>query len=132
MTDTIGETATKHVHFEQDPSHPGLFLLQLDGVEIRKKVSEVHISAVDGDLPRVVLVLSKSVDPTEFEGLARVAVGEPPEPLDPGPAAAVFIGAIDPEELEKAALVRPDLGGEPYDLTRAMLAQLTEWANGRS
>ncbi|WP_436957987.1 hypothetical protein [Streptomyces sp. SudanB182_2057] len=49
---------------------------------------------------------------------------------DPGPAAAVFLDAIDPEALERAALARPDLGTEPYSLTKAMLTQLVEWARG--
>ncbi|MFF7092846.1 hypothetical protein ACFY9A_10675 [Streptomyces rubradiris] len=49
---------------------------------------------------------------------------------DPGPAAAVFLDAIDPEALERAALARPDLGTEPYSLTKAMRTQLVEWARG--
>ncbi|MBY8884781.1 hypothetical protein K7472_07970 [Streptomyces sp. PTM05] len=63
---------------------------------------------------------------TGFEGLARVSVDMPA----PGPAAEEFLEAIDAEELERAALARADLGSEPGSLTRAMLAQLGEWARG--
>lgn len=80
----------------------------------------------DGELPQVVLYSGDYVD-AAFEGLARVAVADAP---DPGPAAAVFLAAIDAEELERAALSRPDLGTGPHSLTEAMLLQLREWANG--
>lgn len=63
-----------------------------------------------------------------FEGMVRVAVGEPE---DPGPAAARFLQHVDWEQLEQAALNRPDLDGGPGGLTRAMLRQLAEWASGR-
>lgn len=63
-----------------------------------------------------------------FDGLARVAVAAPQEP---GEAIAQFLSAIEPRALETAALNRDDLQNERYDLTRAMLAQLADWAQGR-
>lgn len=56
---------------------------------------------------------------TAFEGLARVAVADG---SDSGPAAAVFLAAIDAEELEHAALARPDLGTGPRSLTAVAAA----------
>lgn len=84
------------------------------------------ISHHEGESPQVVL---SAGDYTEaaFEGLARVSVAEA---SDPGPAAAIFLAAIDAEELERAALARPDLGTGPQSLTQAMLLQLQEWAHG--
>lgn len=64
-----------------------------------------------------------------FEGLARVVVGE--EPADPAQAIVDFLSSLDPQALENAALNRDDLGGERYDLTRAMLRQITDWAQGK-
>lgn len=64
----------------------------------------------------------------DFEGLARVVVGDPP---DPSPAAAAFLGAIDAGELERHVLARYDLmDGGHNELTRAMLRLLSEWASG--
>ena len=41
-----------------------------------------------------------------------------------------FLGNVDPAALENAALNRDDLGNSRYDLTRAMLRQLADWARG--
>ncbi|WP_407286429.1 hypothetical protein [Streptomyces sp. BP-8] len=79
-----------------------------------------------GEPPQVVLFSTDGVE-SAFEGLARLAVADMP---DPGPAAAVFLADIDAEELERAALARPDLGTGPHSLTLAMLTQLGEWARG--
>uniref|UniRef100_UPI0005186049 hypothetical protein n=1 Tax=Streptomyces capuensis TaxID=1464056 RepID=UPI0005186049 len=59
---------------------------------------------------------------------ARVAVAAPQEP---GEAIAQFLASIEPSALENAALNRDDLENVKYDLTRAMLAQLGDWARGR-
>lgn len=84
------------------------------------------ISHQEGESPQVVLYAGDFAE-TVFDGLARVAVADA---SDPGPAAAVFLAAIDAEELERAALARPDLGTGPRSLTEAMLTQLQEWARG--
>ncbi|MDN0193914.1 hypothetical protein [Streptomyces sp. S.PNR 29] len=84
------------------------------------------ISHQEGEPPQVVLYTGGYAE-TVFEGLARVAVADA---SDPGPAAVAFLTAIDAEELERAALARPDLGTGPRSLTEAMLTQLQEWARG--
>ncbi|MBC9724957.1 hypothetical protein [Streptomyces sp. TRM68367] len=84
------------------------------------------ISHHEGEPPQVLLYAGDYAE-TVFEGLARVSVADA---SDPGPAAAVFLAAIDAEELERSALARPDLGTGPQSLTQAMLLQLQEWAHG--
>jgi hypothetical protein len=99
----------------------------LDGRDISQSVTGYSLSQRAGHHAALVLQLDPRVK-DEFGGLARVLVGVAP---DPGPAAAAFLGAIDPGELERAALARHDLmDGGPHELTRAMLVQLQEWARG--
>ncbi|MET7729098.1 hypothetical protein [Streptomyces mirabilis] len=58
---------------------------------------------------------------------ARAQIGVSPEP---GPVAAEFLEAMDPVEVERAALVRVDLENAPGGGTAAVLRQLVEWARG--
>ncbi|MFE2578867.1 hypothetical protein [Streptomyces sp. NPDC059378] len=103
-------------------------LVALDGRDISKQVSGYSLRQQAGQPAELVLFLTP-LGKDEFEGLARVAVGVPP---DPGPAAAAFLSAIDAGELERHALSRHDLmDGSPNELTRAMLRLLQEWASGR-
>ncbi|MFF3565461.1 hypothetical protein ACFYXS_36040 [Streptomyces sp. NPDC002574] len=99
----------------------------LDGRDISKKVSGYSLQQRAGRPAELVLFLSPLLN-DEFDGLARVMVGVPP---DPGPAAAEFLSAIDAGELERHALSRHDLmDGGPHELTRGMLRLLREWASG--
>ncbi|MFJ8430423.1 hypothetical protein ACIQ9P_03865 [Kitasatospora sp. NPDC094019] len=101
--------------------------LEIDGRDIADYVASYQLHHTAGGAPELQLLLRPSADPA-FEGAARVVVGEAP---DPGPAAAAFIAALDPQETERAVLARHDLlDGEPHELTRALLTQLTEWALG--
>ncbi|MEV7941773.1 hypothetical protein AB0O82_37335 [Kitasatospora sp. NPDC088264] len=83
------------------------------------------------------MLLRPTADP-EWEGAARVVVGEDPDPdPDPGPAAVAFLAALDPietvetAETERALLARHDLlDGGAHEFTRALLTQLGEWAPG--
>ena len=101
--------------------------VELDGQDISRQVAAYSISQ-RGEQPAEVLLQLTPLVKNEFDGLARVVVGVPP---DPGPAAAAFLAAIDPGELERQALARHDLlDGGPHELTRAMLALLSEWARG--
>jgi hypothetical protein len=81
-----------------------------------------------GQPPVLVLYPRRSLA-AAFEGLAHVVVADEP---DPGPAVLQFLRGIDPAALENAALNRDDLGSERYALTRAMLAQLADWAEGKN
>lgn len=89
-------------------------------------VKAYTVSHFAGRPPEVLLHVADRGD-IRWSGMARVALTDMP---GPGPAAAVFLDAIDPEALERAALARPDLGAEPYSLTKAMLSHLGEWARG--
>lgn len=102
----------------------------LHDVDIANDVSGFYLSCPSAtELPELVVMLHPRLSTaTEWEGYARVLVGEEP---DPGPAAARFLEAIDAEELERAALSRLDLENVPGGGTAAMLRQLVEWANGR-
>lgn len=101
--------------------------IEVDGQRVdARAVAAYNISQLPGEQAHVVLHLADR-DDVRFVGLARVSVADVP---DPGPAAAAFLAAIDPGELERAALARPDLGSGPQSLTRAMLTQLREWACG--
>lgn len=99
----------------------------LDSADISQSVRGWAIEQRSPDeRPLVVLhVLPK--DGVLFEGLARVAIGQPADPTE---AFVEFLTSVDPKTLENAALNRDDLGNERYDLARAMLAQLAEWATG--
>lgn len=99
----------------------------LDGRDISGQVSGYELRQHAGGPAELLLYLSPLVK-DEFDGLARVVVGVPP---DPGPAAAAFLSAIEAGELERYALSRHDLmDGGPHELTRAMLRLLQEWASG--
>lgn len=87
----------------------------LDGRDISQSATGYSLSQRAGQHAALDLQLDPRVK-DEFDCLARVLVGVA---SDQGPAAATFLGAIDPGEL-----------GGPHKLTRAMLLQLQEWALG--
>lgn len=100
----------------------------LDGRDISQRVTGYDLRQRAGQPAELVLFLSPLVK-DEFDGLAHVVVGVPPEP---GPAAAQFLCAIDPGELERHVLARHDLmDGGAHELPRALLRLLTEWAAGK-
>ena len=102
--------------------------VEVDGRDVTRHVAAVDVHADANDLPRVVLHLRPTGTwPAELDLLARVDVGVPPEP---GSAAAAFLEALDPLEVERAALSRIDLENVPGGGTAAVLRQLTEWARG--
>ncbi|MGS2592125.1 hypothetical protein [Streptomyces hebeiensis] len=81
--------------------------------------------------PPVVVLYAHPNAATVFDGLAHVAVGQFQD-RDSGQTVADFLASIDPAQLERAALDRPDLGGGKHEVTRAILAQLADWAQGSS
>ncbi|TVL92008.1 hypothetical protein [Streptomyces sp. SAJ15] len=101
--------------------------IEIDGARIDPRAVKAYtVTHFAGEWPEILLHVADRGD-SQWSGMARVAIADPP---DPGPVAAIFLDAIDPEALERAALARPDLGTEPYSLTKAMLTQLGEWARG--
>ncbi|MEU6475331.1 hypothetical protein ABZ858_00300 [Streptomyces sp. NPDC047017] len=99
----------------------------IDGVDYSRVVSGYTIHHQAGQAADVVIQLAKGRTCPDFDGHARVAVGVP---YEPGPAAAAFLSAMDAGLLEKAALARPDLDGGQHGFTKAVLAQLQQWARG--
>lgn len=108
---------------------PGHAEVLLHGIDIASDLIGFQLTAPDPRaVPELVLMLGpRQASGTSYEGMARVLVGEEP---DPGPAAARFLEAIDPEQLQQAALGRADLGAGPNCTTEAILRQLQEWARG--
>ncbi|MEU0443822.1 hypothetical protein ABZ202_29520 [Streptomyces sp. NPDC006186] len=104
------------------------YAVAVGGQDVSEHVAAVDVQAVTHDVPRVVLHLRPTGTwPAELDLLARIEIGSPP---DPGPAAAAFIEALDPLEVERAALSRMDLENVPGGGTAAVLRQLAEWARG--
>lgn len=104
------------------------YAVAVDGRDVSDQVAAVDVHADPHDLPRVVLHLRPTGTwPAELDLLARVEIGVPAEP---GPAAAAFLDALDPLEVERAALARADLENVPGGGTAAVLRQLAEWARG--
>ncbi|WOX11455.1 hypothetical protein [Streptomyces sp. N50] len=105
-----------------------VYRVVVDGQEVTGYVAAVDVHTDAHDLPRVVLNLRPTETwPVELNLLAQVQVGVSAEP---GPAAAAFLEALDPVEVERAALARADLENVPGAGTAAVLRQLAEWARG--
>lgn len=122
----------RHVHI--DTRIPAAPVIELDGVDIRADIAGIVIEMDPKHTPRVTLIVpADKVQGTHFEGLAVTELSTMAGPDQPGPgeAAAVFLKAMDAKILEETALNRMDLGNEPQALTKAMLRQLIEWAEGR-
>lgn len=124
---SLSDDHLREFTMRMDPRKKAESVLTLDGEDIRDNVTAVHVDVTPPlHIPEVTLVLRRRGDrPVVFDGLATVQIGEP---VDPGPAAAAFLAAIDAETLEQAALNRLDLDPGEHGLTKAMLAQLSEWA----
>ncbi|MFD9721011.1 hypothetical protein [Streptomyces sp. NPDC059076] len=100
----------------------------LDDVDISSHLKGYTVEHRPGEHPVVVLYARPSAG-TVFEGMAQVAVGQPGDPAE---AIAAFLASVDAKSLENAALNRGDLDTNRYGLTRAMLAQLVDWAQGQT
>lgn len=115
------------VRFTQAPGEKPV--VEIADRDVTRYLSGIQIVSDPIVGTRVALeVVPHRLDAVEFEGLAVVQIET--EATDPGPAAATFLSAIDPGELERAALNRLDLGSEEHATTAAILRQLVEWANG--
>ncbi|MFH8813130.1 hypothetical protein ACH4GZ_39025 [Streptomyces hygroscopicus] len=109
-------------------AQPGHANIRIDDAEVGNYVVGYTLEHdVANALPLLILHVRHPAG-VIFDGLARVAVASP---QPPGDAIAQFLQNIEPRALEDAALNRDDLGDAKYDLTRAMLRQLADWAMGR-
>ncbi|MEU1908361.1 hypothetical protein [Streptomyces hygroscopicus] len=110
-------------------AQPGHANVRIDDAEVGNHVIGYTLEHdVANALPLLILHVRHPAG-IVFDGLARVAVAAP-QPS--GEAIAQFVSSIEPRALEDAALNRDDLGDAKYDLTRAMLAQIVDWAMGRT
>lgn len=100
----------------------------VNGVDMSRQLSGYQVEHRAGQPPLIVL-FPKASTAVQFEGLATVAVADQ---TPPGETIAAFLGAIDPAALDRAAVNRPDLDGSSNELTKAMLAQLADWARGKT
>ncbi|MFJ5294551.1 hypothetical protein [Streptomyces sp. NPDC088348] len=107
-------------------SGPGTTTVSVAGTDVTSLIQGYSLEHRMHQPPLLVLYASPR-DGAVFEGLAHVMVGEE---SDPGPLIAAFLANVDTQALEEAALNREDLGNGRYALTRAMLSQLTDWAQG--
>lgn len=110
-------------------AQPGHATITLDGEPLPPgQVTGYTLThSIADQLPGLILH-TRQAEGVVWEGLARVAVADPAR--DDAATICSFLAAVDPAALENAALNRDDLGPGQYDLTRAMLRQLAEWAGG--
>ncbi|WP_392838584.1 hypothetical protein [Streptomyces sp. LN500] len=102
--------------------------VEVDGSDISAQVQGYNLEARVGAAPLLVLYASPHGG-VAFEGLAHVAIGTE---QDPGPSIAAFLASMDPASVEQAALNRDDLQNSKHGVTAAILAQLADWAQGRT
>ncbi|MFD9443413.1 hypothetical protein [Streptomyces sp. NPDC060001] len=126
MTEQPTEAQARGVHITAGPIDA---TVRIDGTPIpaRQLTGYVLEHAVGDSVPRLVLH-TRQPDSVAFEGLARVAVGIS---RTPGELVADFLAEVDPVLLDQEALNRSDYGGGQGATARAMLAILTEWAQGK-
>ncbi|MDQ8707873.1 hypothetical protein RCO28_36205 [Streptomyces sp. LHD-70] len=106
----------------------GVCNLAIDGHDITDAVASFEVRGEPGAPPCVVLHLVPGDHlPAVLDTAAHVVVGEQ---TPPGLTSAEFIDALDPVEVERAALARSDLDNTPAGGTAAVLRQLSEWARG--
>ncbi|MFB7222467.1 hypothetical protein [Streptomyces sp. NPDC056227] len=102
--------------------------VEIDGADISAQVQGYNLEARVGTAPLLVLYASPHGG-VAFEGLAHVAIGTE---QDPGPSIAAFLANVDPSTLQQAALGRDDLENSKHGVTAAILAQLADWAQGKT
>jgi hypothetical protein len=127
VTDTPSEPQAHGVRID---AQPGSATITLDGTPMpagQVTGYTLHHSIAD-QLPTLVLH-TRQTDGVVWEGLARVAVGVS---KSPGELVAAFLAEVDPVLLDQAAMNRADYGGGQGATARAMLATLTDWAQGKA
>ncbi|MFE9546287.1 hypothetical protein ACFYNE_33045 [Streptomyces sp. NPDC006639] len=103
--------------------------ITVDGSDISKSIQGYTLEHRAGQPPLLALYASPAAGAV-FKGFAHVAVADAGQ--DDGQIVAAFLANVDPARLEATALERDDLDGSRHELTRAMLQQLADWAQGRT
>ncbi|MFC7794654.1 hypothetical protein [Streptomyces cinereoruber] len=118
------------VHSVRIDAQPGHAKIVLDNTPLPENQVTGYVleHSITDALPTL-LLHTRQPGHMQWQGIARVAIAEQ---TDPGPVIADFLRSVDPVALERAALNRDDLDGTRHELTRAMLAQLTDWALGKT
>ncbi len=125
MTDTTAQPQSHGVRIDGQPGHATIVI---DGTTLpADQITGYTLQhSIQDALPTLVLYTRQPAG-TVWRGLARVAVADPQTP-DPAALIGEWLHSVDAEALENTALNRDDLGNNRYDLTRAMLRQLADWA----
>lgn len=111
-------------------AQPGQATIRIDGTPLPVgQIIGYQLEHSIADALPMLILHTRQPDGAVWEGLARVAVADPQH--DIGEQIATFLNGINPAALEGAALERDDLSSERYGLTKAMLATLADWAQGR-
>lgn len=114
----------------QIDAQPGQATIRLNGELLPQGQVTGYVLQHDVHVALPTLVLhTRQPDSAHWAGLARVAVAAPEQ--DPGDTIAAFLANIEPAALQRAALDRDDLDGSRHELTKAMLQQLADIAQGR-
>lgn len=123
-------TEQPQAHGVRIDAQPGHATISLDGTPLPPGLVTGYVleHSVADSLPMLILH-TRQPEGAAFEGLARVAVGVS---KTPGDLVAAFLAEVDPVLLDQEALNRSDYGGGPGATARAMLATLTDWAQGGS
>lgn len=124
------QPAEPQAHGVRIEAQPGAATITLDGTPLPAgQVVGYQLQHSIADALPMLVLHTRQTDGVMWEGLARVAVADPPQ--DAGEQIAAFLANISPAALEGAALERDDLGDERYALTAAMLRTLADWARGK-
>ncbi|MFI6056349.1 hypothetical protein ACIBCO_40620 [Streptomyces violascens] len=99
-------------------------MIEIDGRDVASAVEAYRITQTQDEGPEVTLYVAEGWRGAEFDGMAEVVA----EPADLRHVVVDFLSAVDWQRLGEAVLARSDLDGRPGELTRGVLAQLTEWA----
>ncbi|MFE3182772.1 hypothetical protein ACFXKR_18150 [Streptomyces violascens] len=114
----------RRVRISALPDEPAV--IEVDGHDVASAVEAYRITQTRDEGPDVTLYVAEGWKGVEFDGMAEVVA----EPADLRHVVVDFLQAVDWRKLDEAVLDRADLDGKPGELTRGVLAQLVEWAQG--
>ncbi|MFE4869540.1 hypothetical protein [Streptomyces sp. NPDC056682] len=114
----------RRVRISARPDEPAV--IEIDGHDVASAVEAYRITQTQDEGPEVTLYVAEGWKGVEFDGMAEVVT----EPADLRHVVVGFLQAVNWQKLDAAVLDRADLDGKPGELTRGVLAQLVEWAQG--